>query len=662
MAFEKLLEPITINGMTLKNRMVVAPLATNYATRQGFVTDRLTAYYAEKAKGGFSLIETEIMAVCPQGRAVSNQIGIWDDEYIDGLKKLTAAVHQYGAKVIAQLHHCGRASTLDIINDGEAGKGLKLEAPSPIADCAMNDPGVHELTTEEVYRVIKDFAMAAVRAQKAGFDGIQIHCTHGYLLTQFLSRHSNKRIDEFGGSIRGRAKIVMDIIKMIRALCGADFVIDLRMDADEFTEEGIDAHEAAVFLRLFKETGIDMANVSCCNYHSVHMMAVTGHWNPGYNLENIRKVKEYVGDLPVVAGGRINDPDLAEYVVADGIGDMVFFGREHVCDPHFPEKIIDGRLDEISPCISCNESCLSYLLQNRPIGCLVNPMAGHEYEWDLDPVPEDRRKKIVIIGAGPGGLVAAWTAAARGHTVDLYDQESQIGGAFRLAAFPPGKQAIAKAIRYYGVMCEKYGVNIHLNTRVDEDLLRSLDADIVVLATGARPLMPSIPGIDKCDIITSTSDVLQNRTPAGQNVLIAGGGFMAAELAAFLLEHGKDVTLIEQKDEIASDQDPVIKPGLRETLAGHGIGQQVLPRKFTPLLSTTIKGFTEDGVIIEKDMKRSELSGFDTIVMALGMESFNPLEEVAKKYFSDVRVIGEAKETSLANKVTEAAIKFTMSL
>ena len=181
MAYEKLLEPITIKGITLKNRMCVAPLATNYATRQGFVTDQMIHYYEERAKGGFGLIETEIAAVCPQGRAVVNQIGIWGDEYIEGLSKLADAIHAHGSKVIVQLHHCGRASATGIINDGEVGVGLLLEAPSPIPDCLMNDPGVHELTTEEVYRVIYDFTQAAVRAQKAGFDGVQIHCTHGYL-------------------------------------------------------------------------------------------------------------------------------------------------------------------------------------------------------------------------------------------------------------------------------------------------------------------------------------------------------------------------------------------------------------------------------------------------------------------------------------------------
>lgn len=662
MAYEKLLEPITIKGMTLKNRMCVAPLATNYATRQGFVTDQMVAYYAERAKGGFGLIETEIAAVCPQGRCVPNEMGIWGDEYVEGLTRLASAVHENGAKIIVQLHHCGRASALGIINDGIAGVGLFLEAPSAVPDCLMNDPGVHELRTEEVYRVIDDFTQAAIRAKRAGFDGVQIHCTHGYLLSQFLSRHANKRIDKFGGSIRNRARIVIEIIKKVRAACGEDFIIDLRLTADEFTREGIDAHEAAVMLRLFKETGIDMANVTCCTYHSVHMMSVSGYWNPGYNLENIRKVKKYVGELPLIAGGRINDPDLAEYVVADGIGDLVFFGREHVCDPYLPSKIKEGKVDEISTCISCNESCLSYLLTGAGISCLVNPRTGHEGEFNYDPVPEDRRKKIAIVGAGPGGLVSAWTAAAKGHSVDVYDVRENIGGAFRLAAIPPGKQAIAKAVHYYGVMCEKYGVRMHLGTKVDEELLKTIEADIIVLATGAIDSKPDIPGLRENRSITTVSNILENKTPAGQNILIAGGGFMAAELATYLIEHGKNVTLIEQKGDIAADLNLTVKPGLREMLAGYGSEGQTLPVSFTPMLNTTIKSFRADGAVVEKDGETITLSGFDTIVCALGRESYNPLENIAKKYFSDVRVIGEAKQPGLANSVTESALAFVMSL
>lgn len=314
MAYEKLLEPITINGMTLRNRMCVSPLATNFGTRQGFVTDQTINYYAERAKGGFGLIEIEVTAVRPQGRSVTRELGVWSDEYIEGLSKLAAAIHEHGAKTILQLHHCGRASSLETINDGIAGKDLLLEAPSPIADCLMNDPAVHEFTTEEVYGVIDDFVKAAVRAQKAGFDGVQIHCTHGYLLAQFLSRHANKRVDEFGGSIRNRAKIVTSIIDGVRKACGPDFVIDLRITADEFTEEGVDPHESAIFVKLFKEAGIDMVNVTCCNYHSLHLMSPSGHWKPGYNLENIRKVKEYAGDLPLIAGGGFMAAELAEFL------------------------------------------------------------------------------------------------------------------------------------------------------------------------------------------------------------------------------------------------------------------------------------------------------------------------------------------------------------
>ena len=661
MKYKNLLSPITINGMELKNRMVVPPLATNYATRQGYVTDKLIGYYAERAKGGFGLIEIEVCATCPQGRSIPNEIALWDDKYLPGLTKLAKAIHDNGAKTIVQVHHCGRASTNDTINDGIEGKDLILEAPSPIDDPCCNDK-VRELTTEDVYTKIQEFIDAAVRVQKAGFDGVQLHCTHGYLLSQFLSRHANKRVDEFGGSARGRAKIVTDIIAGVREKCGEDFVIDLRLTADEHAVEGIDAHEAAVFATIFEEAGINMIHVTCMSYISTQYMSVPGHVNPGYNLENIRMVKSSVG-IPVIGGGRINDPDLAEWVIANGVADLVFFGREHVCDPYLPRKIMEGRTEEISPCISCNESCLGYLGGPEVhISCLVNPMTGHEFEGIYELKEAAHKKKVAIIGAGPAGLMMAWVAAARGHTVDVYDRAQWIGGAFRLAAYPPGKQAIAKAIKFYGLMCDKYGAKIHLNTEVDEAFLKNLDVDEVYLATGAKAVFPKIPGLDKCRIATDTSSILSGEVRTGQKVLIAGGGFMGAELAEFLLEHGKDVTIVEMTDEIGADLVGAQKPFVRAALRGMHNEEQILQPRCTQLTNATIQSFTETGIVYVQNGEEKTAEGFDNIVVAMGVAAYNPLEETAKKYHKVVRVIGDADKPARANKATEAGLAAAMAL
>ena len=656
MAYENLKKPITIGNMELKNRMVVPPLATNYATRQGFITDKMIAFYAERAKGGFGLIEIEVGATCPQGRSIPNEIGLWGDEYVPGLTKLAAAVHENGAKIIQQIHHCGRASTNATINDDVIGKGnLILEAPSPIDDPCCNDE-VHELTTEEVYVKIQEFIDAAVRVQKAGFDGCQIHCTHGYLLSQFLSRHANKRVDDFGGSARGRAKIVTDIIKGIREACGDDFIIDLRLTADEHCVEGIDAHEAAVFAKIFEEAGINMIHVTCMSYISTQYMSVPGHINPGYNLENIRMVKNAV-KIPVIGGGRINDPDLADWVIADGVADMVFFGREHVCDPHLANKIISGNTEDISPCISCNESCLGYLGGPEvEISCLVNPRTGREAYGIYELKEAENKKHIAVIGAGPAGLMLAWTAAQRGHTVDVYDKGSQIGGAFRIAAFPPAKQAIAKAIKFYGRMCNKYGVNFHMNTEVDEAFLKDLQCDELFLATGSAPLLPNIPGLAECQIKTTTIPVLDGSVRTGQNILIAGGGFMAAEVAEFLLEHGRFVTIVEMRDEIAADAVGAVKPFIRSALRGIHNEEQLLQPKCTQITGATIKTFTETGITYEQNGQAHVIDGFDTIIVALGTVAFNPLEETARKYHSKVTVIGDAQKANLCNKAIESGL------
>ena len=660
MKYEHVLSPIKIGSVELRNRMVVPPMGTNFATRQGFVTQQMLDYYEARAKGGFGLIDIEVTAVVPQGRSIPNELGVWSDEHIEGLSKLAEVIHRHGAKTIVQLHHCGRETFPETINDGIAGKDLQVESCSAVPCPFCNTP-VREMTNQDCYDMIDRFVEAAVRCQKAGFDGVQLHCTHGYLLAQFMSRHANKRVDEFGGSIAGRMKMPLDILKKIKQTCGKDFVVTVRMTGDERYVEGIEPEEATVMAKMFEDAGADALHVSVCTYASLQYMSVPGHVAPGYNVYTAEKVKQYVKSIPVCTVGRINDPDLAEMIIATGKADLVALGRESICDPEIPNKMKEDRAAEISPCIACEESCHGYLFgPHTTISCLVNPMTGNEGKYSLAPAAV--KKHVVIIGAGPAGLVAAWNAAAKGHSVDLYDSRDYVGGEFKVAAIPPGKQAIAKAIYYYKVMCDKYGVRIHLNTPVDEAMLRDMQADVFILATGSKPAMPPIPGLAECKIKTTTSPVLEGKVNPGQKVLIAGGGFMAAEVAEFLLEHGKDVTIVEMRDSIAADAHMYLKPFIYAELNGMNDPQKIVAGKCTQLLNAKIREFTPDGVVYAKDGKLQVADGFDTIIVALGVKANNPLEEIAKKYHDNVIVIGDATGTGLCNQATEAGLAAAMSL
>lgn len=644
MKFKNVFSPIQIGQMTVKNRMVVPPMGTNFATRQGFVTQQLLDYYEARAKGGFGLIEIEVTAVVPQGRSIPNEVGVWSDEHIEGLTKLAGVIHKHGAKTIVQLHHAGRQTFTETIND-EVNTGLQIEAPSPIS-CPFCNVIPREMTTQDCYDMIHKFADAAVRVQKAGFDGVQLHCTHGYLLAQFMSRHSNKRTDEFGGGIAGRMKMPLDIIKEIRAKCGNGFVITVRFTGDEKYQDGIETNEAKVFGKMFEEAGVNGLHVSVSNYGSLPYMSVPGYIPAGYNVYTAEEVKKTVS-IPVCTVGKINDPYLAENIIASGSADLVAFGRESICEPAIPNKMAGEIDEEISPCISCEQSCHGYLFgPHKTISCLVNPFTGNEGKYNLASAPV--KKKVMVVGGGPAGMFAAWVAAARGHEVSLYDEREQLGGEFRIAAIPPSKQAITKVIKYYKKMCDKYGVEIHCGIKVDEALMKEIAPDVILLATGSKPLFPSIPGLKENEKTTAASPVLEGKVNYGNKILIAGGGAIAAETAEFLGERGKKITMVEMKPEIATDVHPFIRPFLLSALEKY---------KVDMITNATIKSFTKDGIVYEKNGREVIIEGFDNTIVALGTVSNNPFEEVAKTIAKEVFVIGDAVKAGQANAATESALE-----
>lgn len=641
-SFRHLLSPFMLKGIEIRNRLVVPAMGTNLGNADGSVSQRLIDYYHARAKGGFGLIVVEGVAVNPTGMCIPNEGHFWDDSSIEGMKKLVDVIHGEGARTILQIHHAGRQT-----HPGNIG-GQQPIAPSRIA-CPVDNCLPREIPTEEVYQIIQDFGDAALRAKKAGFDGVDIHGAHGYLIAQFMSGHANKRIDEFGGTFEGRMKFPLEIIKNIREKCGEDFIIGFRISYDEKIPGGRTLEETLVVSHLLEEAGVDLLDVSIMTYASTEYMSANGAMPNGYNQFATEKIRQSV-DIPVIAVGRITSA-MGDDMIRTGKCDLVAIGRGSLADPELPNKLAEGRVDEISPCISCTQSCLGYILSDKLYAsCLVNPVTGHEGEYDFTPV--ENPKKVLVVGGGPAGLMAAKTAAQRGHQVILCEKSDTLGGQFRLAAVPPTKHDIAGAIRYYITMCKKYNVDIRLNTEADEALIQEIAPDAVVLATGSVPAYPPIEGIHNEKFI-NVADVLDGRVLPGQKVLIAGGGMSGVETADFLSEHFRDCTVVEMRADIALDEEYTPRVFLMKRLAEKNV---------KAITSAKILRFYDDGIDYEQNSEEKSARGFDNIILAMGMRAYNPLEETARKYTDEVYVVGDAVKAGPANKATEEGLAVGLKL
>jgi len=643
MSFEKLLSPISIGKMQVKNRFVVPPMGTNFGNPDSSVSQQLIDYYTARAKGGFGLIVVEVTAIDPLGKAIPNEIGLWSDDFIPGFKKLVDEVHKYGAKIAVQLHHAGRQTARGVI-DGQP------VAPSPVPCPVMKDMP-RELSTEEVHELIRKYRDAAVRAKKAGFDAVEIHGAHGYLIAQFMSPYSNKRIDEFGGDFISRMKFPCEIVKGVRQDLGADFPILFRISADEKVHGGRTVHETKAIARLMEECGADAMHVSICTYGSMHWMFVPPSVPQGFNTDAAAEVKRSV-TIPVIAVGRIHDPFLAEDILLSGKADMISMGRASLSDPEIPNKVAENRVHEISPCIACLQGCVGNLFDPDilKVSCLVNPLTGREGVISTDKTTEP--KKVVVVGSGPGGLKAAYIAAQKGHDVTCYEKSTVLGGQFRVAGIPSTKHDILSAIKHYVTMGRKYGVTFKTGTEVTAELIQKEKPDVVILATGSVPLLPKIKGIENPSFLKAI-DVLEGKRETGEKVLVIGGGMVGSETAEFIAERGSKVTILEMMPAIAVDVPPGPRMYLLARLDEYGV---------TAITGAKVTEFHEDGVTCLIADKEEMLTGYDSIVLAMGSTAFNPLEEKIKDKGYEVFVIGDAIKARKALSATEEALKVASSL
>jgi 2,4-dienoyl-CoA reductase-like NADH-dependent reductase (Old Yellow Enzyme family) len=450
----KLFDPIQLKGLFLKNRIAMASMGTNLADTEGFVTDKMIAYYAERAKGGAGVIMTELVTVdFPLGNGIERQLSIDDDKYIPGLQGLTNELHRYGSKAFIQLNHAGNRAKPEFTRGS-----VPVSASHVPSSIVKIEP--RALTYEEVSKLVDAFGQAAGRAQKAGFDGIDLHFAHGYLICQFLSSFTNKRTDNYGGSFENRTRLALEVLERCRREVGRDFLISAKIPGRQYVKGGITLPEAKAFCRLLEKKGIDAVQVSGGDPESPdHLPVPPMYIKRGCYANLAQSIKKAI-NIPVIAVGRINNVLLANQIIESGKADLVAMGRAFLADPDFPRKAQEGRLDEIRMCIGCNQGCrgrdrTKYLT----VGCVLNPRVGKENK-ESEIIPARVSKHVLVVGGGPAGMEAARVAALRNHKVTLVEEQRGLGGQLRMAARPPGRGEFRHLIEWYRNQMKKLGVKL----------------------------------------------------------------------------------------------------------------------------------------------------------------------------------------------------------
>jgi 2,4-dienoyl-CoA reductase-like NADH-dependent reductase (Old Yellow Enzyme family)/thioredoxin reductase len=633
-----LYEPFQIRKMKLKNRIVMAPMHTKMASESGEVTDRMIAYLVERARGDVGLIVLENTCIdWLYGRAYGNPVSIHDDLCRSGLSNVALAVHRYGAKIVTQLHHTGRQNTRANI-DGR----LAPVAPSAVKSHIGGDMP-RPLEEHEIEGIIQQYADAARRTKDAGFDGVELHGAHGYILTQFFSPYTNRREDKWGGSLKNRARFPVEVVRRIRAEVGPDFPILYRLSAEERVPGGTTLEDSLKLVQMLEEAGVDCFDVTAGIYDSIEWIYTLQGVAPGALIPLAAAVKG-VTTKPVIGVSRLGwDLGFAAQVVKENKVDLVAIGRSLLADPHLAKKFHEGRTKEIRRCIACNE-CVAMENKGWQIHCIINPMLGNEY---LDPVkPARTSKKVVVIGGGPAGMECALVAAQRGHEVALIEKSSRLGGQLLAASTPAYKrQEFEALIEYYGFMLSKLRVKVILNTEIKNKLPDDQRADVVVLALGA---VPHSGKFEKNGKVVSAFDVLMSRGKGvGKNVAVIGASGVGIDVALFLMEkEGRKVTVVEMLDEVGGDVNEFLK---RHTL---GMAEQ----KGITFLTNSEVVDVESGKVYIKTLLGNKTLKCDTVVSATGFSSreAHPLKEALAKKGAQVFVIGSAVEPGKIFDATQA--------
>ena len=636
--FSHLFSPIKVGETVVKNRVFMPPISTNLADK-GYVTDALVAHYAARAKGGVGLIVTEVTTVEPTYIYLPGDMSIHDDSFIPGWKKLTEAVHQYDCKILPQLFHPAYMAfpipgTPRLIAPSNVGPYYAKEAPRSV-------------TKEELKVIIKQFGEAALRVKTAGADGVEIHAAHAHgLLGGFLSPLYNKRTDEYGGDISCRLRLTLEVIEEVRKMCGKDFIIDVRISGDEYTDGGLNINDMIYVSKTLEKAGVDMLHVSGGTTIARGSSIPAPGTKMGSHALLSEEIKKHVS-IPVATVGRLTEPWIADELIANDKADICMMGRANLCDAEFVNKAMDGHVEDIRPCIGCLR-CLTGIMFGKRVSCTINPSLEIENEDTIKEAEE--KKNILVIGSGPAGMEAAFVAHKRGHHVVLCEKDDKLGGEMNLAAVPIAKQDLTLVIKYMAHKLE--GVDVRLNTEVTLEMLKNEFKDYEVIAgTGASPIV--INPFTQFKSWMTADDVLAGRAFPGRKIVIIGGGSVGCETADYLaplindlFPRNRDVTILEMADGVMMNES--------------GPGRSLLVRRMMEkgvkiITSAKVDSVTETEINYTQDDVTHTIKDADTLIFAAGYKKNQAVEEMLEESGLNYHMIGDAHEIgNIKTAITEA--------
>lgn len=637
--YPHLFEPLKVGKTTVKTRVFMPPVSTNLANH-GYVTDELIQHYGARAKGGVGLIVSEVVTVEPTYVYLPGDMSIYDDSFIEGWTKLFAEVHKYGTVLLPQLFHPAYMAfpipgTPQLIAPSNVGPYYAKSAPRAV-------------TKEELKVIIRQFGDAAYRVKQAGGDGVEIHAAHAHgLLGGFLTPLYNKRCDEYGGDINGRLRLTLEVIEEVRSRCGQDFIIDVRISGDEYSDGGLNINDATYVAKQLEKAGVDMLHVSGGTTIKRGSSIPAAGTSQGAHVRLAEYIKKQV-NIPVATVGRITEAWVADEIIANGLADACMMGRANLCEPEFVNKAYEGREDEIRPCIGCLR-CLNGIMFGKRVACTINPSFELENEDTLTPA--ETKKNVLVIGGGAAGMEAAYVAKKRGHHVVLCEAAAELGGQLHVACVPIGKQDLTRVVKYLANRLEKSGVEVRLNTPVTKEMLENEFKGYEVLAAaGAKAnVISAFTGFKQW---MTADDILAGKQFPGRKIVIIGGGSVGCELADYLallvndrFIRNRDITVLEMAKEIM----------MTESGAGRSLlVQRMMEKGITIESDAKVTGVTQDTITYEKNGQIHTIADADTLVFANGYHIDAAVEEMLKEAGVSYHLIGDGhKVGNLKDAISE---------
>lgn len=631
--YPHLASPITINNLTFKNRILGAPMSNPELDSDCNMRKEEIAFHENRARGGLAGVAIGLGIVDAIGRSHTKEVKLYDVMSLPSLKEAANAMHRHNCNAVMELAHGGKFANAR--GHGSA-EGVNI---GPNDEINGEGHPVRSMTEEDIYRVADCFGQAAKLVKEAGFDMVLIHGGHGWLLGQFSSPAMNHRTDRWGGSLENRMRFSLLVIEKVREAVGPDFPIEFRMSGAEFTKGGYGIEEGIEMAKAI-DGKVDIIHVSA-GVHEDPEVFVRTHPSMfiehGCNVYLAAEIKKHV-KTPVATLGGLNDPDMMEEIIATGKADIIEIARQSICDPYFPEKAFSGNKDDITRCCRCF-TCFYNYLTNRTFCCAFNPVVGNELEHK-HAFPPTTPKKVIVVGGGPGGMEAAITAAGRGHSVTLYEKNSRLGGQLLSEQYIPFKQDMYNFVKVLEGRLAKSGVDVRLNTELTAEQAAAENADVIITAIGAKPIVPPIPGIDNEKVVGLTA--LHQPEPAlGQKVVILGGGLVGSECAIYLDGLGKDVTIVEMKEDWAADSYFMHKNAMKIYMRDSNIKIHV---------NTTAKAITDKGLVCQTPEGELVIPA-DNILLAAGMKADR---KTAESFYNAAPRVFETGDCIKAGRVVEA--------